>query len=1203
MSSSSLAAKPSPVSDHGGSSPLTGLVSVLIRSMGRPQLVEALQSVAAQTHPHVEVVLVNASGTGHPPLPELSRSMPIVRVEPGQPLGRSAAANAALMAARGDWLLFLDDDDLLDPDHLSRLLYAVLDQPGFQVAYAGVRMLNADDQPAGVLDEPFSLQRLWLANFLPIHGVLFARQLLQQGYRFDESFDAYEDWDFWLQLAQRHAFLHVPGVSATYRLVGDSGLSAQRDEVDSIRRRQQVYRKWFTMISSDTLEGVARYAEVQRAWLAAREQSQRQLEHQIRVQAEQLQAALQHAATAEARGSDLAHQLEHQGATAREAMASAALAHQLAAQAREITDLKQAALDQLGSAARQQARTAEQLQEQLAASRRELHAALDLQAGLDADRLQLQARLEAARQEHEQRLGQLEQARQQLAEAAATDQSLQQQLAHAHAVYAQLEAGYRNMERSLSWRMTAPLRALRGMKPLAWLRDAVRALPVSGAKRQEIKTWMFARPWAHPALRWVAPLSMPAAAPPPMAPPPPTLDEKQRIRAEAESSLGQFLTEGRRIELRCTDPQPVVSVIVVVFNQAGLSRLCLDALAASQGTCFETLIVDNGSSDRIPELLGRVDGATILRPGSNLGFLRAVNLAAEQARGRYLLLLNNDALVEPGSLARAVARLEREPTAGAVGGPILLWGGSLQEAGSIIWADGSCLGYGRGDAPELPSYRYVRDVDYCSGAFLMVRRALFESMGRFDEAFAPAYYEESDFCARLWEQGHRIVYDPQVRVRHFEFASETASGQAIELQRRNRALFVQRHPDFLAARPAPAVAAIPMARQRIPRGALRVLVIDDRVPLPWLGQGYPRAASIVKALADRGHAVTHYPLQFPQEDWHDVYRALPETVEVMLNLGLPGLARFLDERTGLYDCVIVSRPHNMGMLRTVLEQDSRRLAGVRVVYDAEAMFSVRDIEKAALDGTPLDRPEQEQRIAQELALAQGADSVLAVSELEARHYRGAGYTNVQVLGHALEPALHTPGFEARRGFLFLGALTEDDTPNSDSVVWFVREVWPLIVQAQGSEARFDIVGECTAPSVLALQAPGIVIHGRVPDLGPKLDAARVFVVPTRYAAGIPHKAHEAAARGLPMVVSSLIARQLGWSKGEVAVAEDAAAFAQACLALHADAERWASTRATLLAAVSRECSPAAFRHALDSALQAAKPSPRPASEPALEFDA
>src|SRR5262249_1916395 len=154
-----------------------------------------------------------------------------------------------------------------------------------------------------------------------------------------------------------------------------------------------------------------------------------------------------------------------------------------------------------------------------------------------------------------------------------------------------------------------------------------------------------------------------------------------------------------------------------------------------------------------------------------LHFLLAVNQAAREARGEYLLLLNNDAQLLPGSLAAAIATLESGVDIGAVGARIILLDGMLQEAGSIIWRDGSCLGYGRGDDPFAPMYMFRRDVDYCSGAFLLTPRRVWEQLGGFDEQFKPAYYDETDYCVRLWERGLRVVYEPNAAVLHYEFAS------------------------------------------------------------------------------------------------------------------------------------------------------------------------------------------------------------------------------------------------------------------------------------------------------------------------------------------------------------------------------------------------------------------------------------------------
>jgi hypothetical protein len=200
------------------------LVSVLVRSLDRPLLAEALASVATQTHGRIEVIVV-AANPGHGPVPATAGAHPVRLLQAPQTRPRSLAANVGLDAATGEWLLFLDDDDWLMPDHIARLVAALQAHPRALAAYAGVAMVDADGTPQGqAFDLPFDAVRLMSGNLMPIHAVLFSRQLLAQGCRFDEALDRYEDWDFWLQVAKRTVPVHVPGVSAVYRIHGSSGV-------------------------------------------------------------------------------------------------------------------------------------------------------------------------------------------------------------------------------------------------------------------------------------------------------------------------------------------------------------------------------------------------------------------------------------------------------------------------------------------------------------------------------------------------------------------------------------------------------------------------------------------------------------------------------------------------------------------------------------------------------------------------------------------------------------------------------------------------------------------------------------------------------------------------------------------------------------------------------------------------------------------
>jgi GT2 family glycosyltransferase len=320
----------------------------------------------------------------------------------------------------------------------------------------------------------------------------------------------------------------------------------------------------------------------------------------------------------------------------------------------------------------------------------------------------------------------------------------------------------------------------------------------------------------------------------------------------------------------------------------------------------EVIVVDNASTDATHALLGRLDGAQVQFNEENVHFLRAVNQALKSARGKHVLLLNNDTLIKEDAIATAARLLDEDPSIGAVGAKIVLLDGTLQEAGSIVWSDGVCQGYGRGQDPKSSEFEFRRDVDYCSAAFLMLRATLFSALGGFDEAFAPAYYEETDICMRIRAAGYRVVYEPSVEVRHFEFGSSASSAPAMALQARNHETFRKRH-------------ALALARFHYPRGSSelrarsasaesRILIIEDRAPFPYLGSGYPRAAMLLAEIVGNGWFVTFYPMVAPEVDLEELRLTFPAGVEFVADRGSERLAAFLRERAGCYDAALVSRP-------------------------------------------------------------------------------------------------------------------------------------------------------------------------------------------------------------------------------------------------------------------------------------------------------
>jgi len=213
-------------------------------------------------------------------------------------------------------------------------------------------------------------------------------------------------------------------------------------------------------------------------------------------------------------------------------------------------------------------------------------------------------------------------------------------------------------------------------------------------------------------------------------------------------------------------------------------------------------VVDDGSSDTTATRLASRDDIRYLRNPKNLGFVGSCNRGAQAAQGEFILFLNNDTVVLEGWLDHLVQTFADVPDAGLVGSKLLYPDGRLQEAGGIVWADASGWNWGRLADPSAPEFNFMRDVDYCSGASLLIRRRLFTDLGGFDERYAPAYYEDTDLAFAVRAQGLRVLYQPLSRVVHYEGISagtDLTSGMKA-YQVRNRERFQEKWGTALVAR-------------------------------------------------------------------------------------------------------------------------------------------------------------------------------------------------------------------------------------------------------------------------------------------------------------------------------------------------------------------------------------------------------------------
>ncbi len=644
--------------------------------------------------------------------------------------------------------------------------------------------------------------------------------------------------------------------------------------------------------------------------------------------------------------------------------------------------------------------------------------------------------------------------------------------------------------------------------------------------------------------------------------------EKLRRATErlAEIRLGEFLASGRRIDLS-PDGRPEVSVILVLFGRAELTLQCLRSLELVEDVCFEVVIVDNCSTDRTGELLARVDGVRVLDNLENVGFTLAANQGAEAAGAGCLLFLNNDTEVLPFSLRAGLNALQSKSGIGAVGGMILRLDGFLQEAGCIVWNDGQTAAYGGGEDPGSGAFLFPREVDYCSGVFLLTPTTVFRELEGFDDRFAPAYFEDVDYCFRLRDHGLKTLYEPEAKVIHFGSASFEKDPSFDPLLTKNQEIFFDLHREVLAGALVQSQGSVIAASRRGHCNG-RILWIDDRVPFPRHGSGSPRTRGILRVLVDLGYRVTFFCAEGGTVEGGQIRDRLElGDVEFITEDGIDGLKRFWERRAVATDIVIISRPHNM---LSALGLDLR-FSGKPLIYDAEALISSKVSMRREVLGhdDPRDVGISKE---DELAMASRADEVWAVNRKDARVFSEA-CDRVTVVGPALSVKEGGLDFEERSGLLFVGRLQEAWSPNVDGLSWFLKTVYPMLNEIVGETVGMTVVG---AIGKVDLPRPeGVRFVGALDDLTDVYRKSRIFVAPARFSAGIPWKVCEAAAHGLPVVASSDLVEQLGWKDGVEVLdggRNDPGFFARQCAMLLGQRSIWGNLKVAALNRIHDEYS-------------------------------
>lgn len=614
--------------------------------------------------------------------------------------------------------------------------------------------------------------------------------------------------------------------------------------------------------------------------------------------------------------------------------------------------------------------------------------------------------------------------------------------------------------------------------------------------------------------------------------------------------------------------EPLVSIVIPIHGKWSFTAQCLASIvrAHDDHIPIEVVVVDDASPDGSRAFLSAV----------SVGFTRAANAGLAAARGTHVVMLNNDVEVMPGWLA-ALLDAGSGDDVGLVGAKLVYPDGRLQEAGGIIFADGNGWNYGKFQDPGDPRFNFRKDVDYCSGAAILLTSRLLDVVPAFDERYAPAYYEDADLAFEARAHGLRVVYEPAAVVVHHEGISHGADeSQGIKrFQVVNREKFAQKWAGVLGQQYAGADDVERAAIRRAPLGT--VVIVDHMVPRWRHDAGSLRMQRILLLLRGMGYDVIFVPQN--RDPYQPVTREL-QAAGILVWYSWADLWGYLRAVEPEVAVVLLSRAE---IAAEFIRHFRVVLPEVPIVFDTVDLHFLREQRRADLGDAGGSYRAAATTRELELALVRAAEATIVVSDVEVgvlhEMVPDADVSVLPLVHDSIEPATDRP----RSDVTFVGSFQHD--PNADAARWLVTEIFPL-VHRRAPSLRLTIVGLNPPADLIAAAPPWAQFLHWVEDLDDVHARTAVSVAPLRYGAGVKGKVADAWAHGVPVVMTAVAAEGMDVEDGQVALLADTAEdFAEAIVRVATDPDLWARLSAGGRAHVDRLFGSGAIRERLSTVIE------------------
>lgn len=580
------------------------------------------------------------------------------------------------------------------------------------------------------------------------------------------------------------------------------------------------------------------------------------------------------------------------------------------------------------------------------------------------------------------------------------------------------------------------------------------------------------------------------------------------------------------------ESDPLVSIIIPCFNQFKYTFKCINSIYhnTQSSVTYEIILVDDYSSDKTKEIESHFPNITVIRNSKNRGFLKNINHAAKHAAGKYLLLLNNDTIVLENWLSSMLDAFQNFEGVGVVGSKLIFPNGMLQEAGGYVTKDQHFGNYGKFKSIFDPRFNYIREVDYVSGACLMIKTELWKDLEGFDEIYLPAYFEDTDLCMRVRQKGHKVIYTPFSNIIHFEsisYGMNPTSGKQKQMEK-NQITFTTRWKEELNETHVKKDIAESKNYERTGNKPT-ILYIDDEPPNDY--QAGSRLSKIYcDLLSKMGYVVKFLPMHINKSNECYIKDLQAKGIECCYLQDRDGRAHALNtkdqnvyeqwfhERPQIFDLYLLARPSSYDYLKVIkkYQPDAKYYyhpADIHFVRSERKMALLQETSTKKIISTQEDIKEK----TKEIFMLENAEKVLHVSSYENNFLKTTyGFNNGAIIPcyffpHSNQPANNTP----RRELMYVGGSHE---ASNDGIIWFLREIYHKITQKH-PDTILNIVGSCKLQKI---DQPNVKILGRVSaEELEQLYSSCIPIIPLRYGAGVKGKVLEAMNYQAPFVSTSI----------------------------------------------------------------------------------